>query len=274
MAAAHDVVNNVVTFHRHYVSASEGWRLMICKGEYFAAYTGSEMWTHVPRDSPWLARDWVWVSSTNTWTYVQDLRSLPRDFDDIAFGLLPHWDEHIHCNFSKATRKGWSHVGVTSRYGDPGNLTYYTLFRVCMALRRRMGAAKLWYLEYMNQESIGDIFEAVLGFPQDARLHGAALQIWPQYAQAVDRATIAVYESFSLSVDLLFDVLELDDVIIRRQLRLEERKQRWNREMRTSLALTICAHRLDEFGINVSVLQPIGRDDLLCMLYSFLKAVR
>ena len=183
------------------------------------------MWMHLRKNSPWLAREWLWESSTSTWTYVRALNSLSRCFDDIAFGLLPHWDGQIHSNYSKRVRKTWSYAGETSLYGDPGNATYDAVFKVCLRLRRRAGAPSLWYLEYMNEGSIGDIFEAVLGFPQDARLHGEALRIWPSYARALDEATIAVYESFSPDAETLLARLDLDDILAHHQLKAEARRQ-------------------------------------------------
>ena len=135
------------------------WELVIQNGLVFARWPGDPVWKWVPADAEYVGRRWFccpergWIDATPT-----RMASL---FYDLATRILPYWELHVHPNFDRFTRKGWSHEGVTEE-GDLGNHVYTLVLEVAQLQRQRLGYRRLYQIDQFNLESKGDVLEGIM----------------------------------------------------------------------------------------------------------------
>ena len=114
-------------------------------------------------DQDYLGQQWMLLPS-GEWVVVPKLRSdsIAYAFYHLAMVLLPFWQNHVHSQFNKFTRKQWSYDGATA-LGDLGNMVYSLVVTLAQFFRERLGSERLWLLDQLNSESQGDVLEGIMG---------------------------------------------------------------------------------------------------------------
>jgi len=144
------------------IGQSERWEMVIRNGRVTMRWTAEdpEEYDVVALDVGYLAQPWF-LCPERGWL-VRHTTRMALLFHDLAMVMLPWWETHVHENFSRATRKAWSHHGATAQ-GDLGNRVYYLVVRLCMQMRVALGAPCLHTIVRMNVEHTGDVLEGIMG---------------------------------------------------------------------------------------------------------------
>ena len=112
-------------------------------------------------DAQYLEMRWL-KTSTTCWKVVPKPTRMACLFYDLAFLILPAWENEVLPNYSKRERKNWSYFGVTAE-GDLGNRCYKLVVEIAQLIRERLGSERLYNLDQFNSESAGDVLEAIMG---------------------------------------------------------------------------------------------------------------
>ena len=71
------------------------------------------------------------------------------------------WERHIHGNFSRRIRRGWSHDGTNVL--RESNKVYYLVVKTALRIRRNRGLPQLILIPGLNIKSTADILGGILG---------------------------------------------------------------------------------------------------------------
>ena len=88
-------------------------------------------------DAQYLEMRWL-KTSTTCWKVVPKPTRMACLFYDLAFLILPAWENEVLPNYSKRERKNWSYFGVTAE-GDLGNRCYKLVVEIAQLMRERLG---------------------------------------------------------------------------------------------------------------------------------------
>ena len=149
-------------FVQSYLTANgRVWEMGISRGVVYCRWQGSTDWKVTDQD--YLGQRWM-LRPSREWVVVPKLRSdsIAYAFYHLATVLLPFWENYVHSQFNRSTRKQWSYDGVTA-LGDLGNRVYALVVKIAQLLRERLGSERLWLLDTLNFESQGDVLEGIMG---------------------------------------------------------------------------------------------------------------
>ena len=135
------------------------WEVVIRRGQVFFRWYNET--SEMPIDAQYLEMRWL-KTSTNCWKVVPTPTRMACLFYDLAFLILPAWENEVLPNYSKRERKNWSYFGVTAE-GDLGNRCYKLVVEIAQLMRERLGSERLHNLDPLNCESAGDVLEGIMG---------------------------------------------------------------------------------------------------------------
>ena len=135
------------------------WQLVISRGQVFCRLRAGMRLVRVGDE--YLQRQWLFSPALG-WRVAETPTRMARLFYHLATCILPHWEIHVHPNYSRAERKGWSHIGATAN-GDLGNRCYKLVVELAQLMRVAVGCDRLYQIDQLNYESAGDVLEAIMG---------------------------------------------------------------------------------------------------------------
>ena len=135
------------------------WQLVISRGQVFCRLRAGMRLVRVGDE--YLQRQWLFSPALG-WRVAETPTRMARLFYHLATCILPHWEIHVHPNYSRAERKGWSHIGATAN-GDLGNRCYKLVVELAQLMRVALGCDRLYQIDKLNYESAGDVLEAIMG---------------------------------------------------------------------------------------------------------------
>ena len=125
-------------FVQRYLTADgRVWEMCISRGVVYCRWQGSTDWKVTDQD--YLGQRWM-LRPSREWVVVPKLRSdsIAYAFYHLATVLLPFWENYVHSQFNRSTRKQWSYDGVMA-LGDLGNRVYALVVNLAQLLRERLG---------------------------------------------------------------------------------------------------------------------------------------
>ena len=147
-----DVPLESVITYRH---VPRWWQLVIRRGQVFVRWYNetSEMLV----DAQYLEMRWL-KSSENCWKVVPVPTRMACLFYNLAFLILPAWENEFLPHYSIRDRKNLSYFGATG-----WNRCYKLVVEIAQVMRERLGSERLHNLDSLNCESAGDLLEGIMG---------------------------------------------------------------------------------------------------------------
>ena len=131
----------VITYRGPYVP--RWWQLVIRRGQVFFRWYNET--SEMPVDAQYLEMRWL-KSSESCWKVVPKPTRMACLFYDLAFLILPAWENDVLPNYSKRERKNWSYYGTTAN-GDLGNRCYKLVVEIAQLMRENWGEDRLCILD-------------------------------------------------------------------------------------------------------------------------------
>ena len=127
------------------------WQLVISRGQVFCRLRAGMRLVRVGDE--YLQRQWLF-SPARGWRVAETPTRMARLFYALATCILPHWEIHVHPNFSRAERKAWSYGGATAN-GDLRNRCCKLVIELAQLMRERLGYKRLYFLGHLSYEGAG-----------------------------------------------------------------------------------------------------------------------
>ena len=104
-----------------------------------------------------------WFQDPNRHWHILETRRvrLMEALECLASDLLPWWERHIHGNYSRRIRRGWSHDGTNVL--EESNKLYYLVVKTALRIRRNRGLPQLVLIPDLNIKHTADILGGILG---------------------------------------------------------------------------------------------------------------